>query len=153
MQTYHISEHNHVKPADIVLKYALTCAVRGAILANKNASIKLFYQKISKKGVSPQKAQIAVARKVACIVWKVLSSKQPYTEQDDHMTKRRRKMKIMSSKAMRIIPTSVMPSKVSPSKGDGRILAPSHVLPSDKDMIPELKLGMNVQRILRQREV
>ena len=37
-------------------------------------------------------------------------SKQPYTEQDNHMTKR--KMKIMSSKAMRIIPTSVMPSKI-----------------------------------------
>lgn len=107
----YISEHNHVKQGDIVLKYALTCAVRGAILANKNSSIKLFYRKISKKGVSPQKAQIAAARKMACIVWKVLRSKQPYTEQDDHMTKR--KMKIMSSKAMRIIPTSVMPSKVS----------------------------------------
>jgi transposase len=107
----YISEHNHVKQGDIVLKYALTCAVRGAILANKNSSIKLFYRKISKKGVSPQKAQIAAARKMACIVWKVLSSKQPYTEQDDRMTKR--KMKIMSSKAMRIIPTSVMPSKVS----------------------------------------
>jgi hypothetical protein len=107
----YISEHNHVKQGDIVLKYALTCAVRGAILANKNSSIKLFYRKISKKGVSPQKAQIAAARKMACIVWKVLSSKQPYTEQDDHMTKR--KMKIMSSKAMRIMPTSVMPSKVS----------------------------------------
>jgi hypothetical protein len=35
----------------------------------------------------------------------------PYTEQDDHMTKR--KMKIMSSKTMRTIPTSIMPSKVS----------------------------------------
>jgi hypothetical protein len=33
-----------------------------------------------------------------------------YSE-DDHMTKR--KIKIMSSKAMTIIPTSVMPSKVS----------------------------------------
>jgi hypothetical protein len=41
----------------------------------------------------------------------VLSSKQPYAEQDHHMTKR--KMKIMSSKTMRTIPTSVMPSKVS----------------------------------------
>ena len=95
----YISKHNHVKQGDIVLKYALTCAVRGAVLANKNSSIKLFYRKISKKGVSPQKAQIAAARKVACIVWKVLSSKQPYTEQDDHMTKRN--IKIMSSKAMR----------------------------------------------------
>jgi hypothetical protein len=41
----------------------------------------------------------------------VEGSKQSYTEQDDHMTKR--KMKIMSSKAIRIMPTSVMPSKVS----------------------------------------
>jgi hypothetical protein len=49
--------------ARIVLKYALTCAVRGAILANKNSSIKLFYRKISKKGVSPQKVLIAAARK------------------------------------------------------------------------------------------
>jgi hypothetical protein len=55
----YITEHNHVKQGDIVLKYALTCAVRGAILANKNSSIKLFYRRISKKGVSPQKAQIA----------------------------------------------------------------------------------------------
>jgi hypothetical protein len=107
----YVSEHNHVRQGDIVLKYALTCAVRGAVLANKNSSIKLFYRKISKKGVSPLKAQIAAARKVACIVWKVLSSKQPYAEQDDHMTKR--KMNLMSSKAMRIMPTSVMPSKVS----------------------------------------
>ncbi|HXX99224.1 MAG TPA: hypothetical protein VEL11_19210 [Candidatus Bathyarchaeia archaeon] len=41
---------NHVKQGDIVLKYALTCAVRGAILANKNSSIELFYRKISNKG-------------------------------------------------------------------------------------------------------
>jgi transposase len=34
----YISEH-HIKQGDIVLKYALTCAVRGAILANKNYSI------------------------------------------------------------------------------------------------------------------
>src|SRR5215469_5441408 len=33
-----ISEHNHVKQGDIVLKYALTCAVRGAILANNITS-------------------------------------------------------------------------------------------------------------------
>jgi hypothetical protein len=75
------------------------------ILANKNSSTKLFYRKISKKGVSPQKALIAAARKMACIVWKVLSSKQPYTEQDNHMTKR--KMKITSSKAMRIMPALI----------------------------------------------
>jgi hypothetical protein len=43
---------------------------------------------------------------MACIVWKVLNSKQPYTEQDNHMTKR--KMKIMSSKAMRIMPIDVL---------------------------------------------
>jgi hypothetical protein len=39
---YHL-QNEHYKQGDIVLKYALTCAVRGAILANKNSSIKLFY--------------------------------------------------------------------------------------------------------------
>jgi hypothetical protein len=53
----YISEHNHVKQGDIVLKYALTCAVRGAILANKNSSIKLFYRKILKKGVDNSEKQ------------------------------------------------------------------------------------------------
>jgi hypothetical protein len=117
--------------------------VRGAILANKNSSIKLFYRKISKKGVSPQKAQIAAARKMACTVWKVLNSKQPYTEQDDHMTKR--KMKIMSSKAMRIIPTSVMPSKEQ-----YQLSHQQHHQPS-RQSSPQIPSDSEIERITKQK--
>lgn len=105
-----MSQHNHVKHGDAILKYALTCAVRGAVRAAKDSSVKLFYQKMVQKGVSPQKAQVAAARKMACIAWKVLSSGCPFVQEDEYLTER--KMKEMSRTASRPLPASVMPAKV-----------------------------------------
>ena len=88
----YVSQHGRVKHGDAVLKYALTCAVMGAVRAAKDSSVKLFYQKMIKKGVSPQKAQVAAARKMACVAWKVLSSGRPYVEEDENLTERKMKM-------------------------------------------------------------
>jgi transposase len=106
----YVSQHNHVKHGDAILKYALTCAVNGAAKASKNSSVKLFHQKMINKGVAPQKAQVAAARKMSWIVWKVLSSGQPYEEEDTYLTQR--KMKAVSSKASKPLPADVMPAKV-----------------------------------------
>jgi transposase len=36
-------KHNHVKRGDMILKYALTCAVRGAVPANKLTSAEVWH--------------------------------------------------------------------------------------------------------------
>ncbi len=82
-----------------------------AVRAAKDSSVKLFYQKMMQKGVPPQKAQVAAARKMTCIVWKVLSSGRPYVEEDEYLTERK-KMKVMSIKAAKPLPASVMPARV-----------------------------------------
>jgi hypothetical protein len=46
-----------------------------------------------------QKAEVAAARKMACIVWKVLTTQQPYREEDKRLTARKRR--ILSWKAKR----------------------------------------------------
>jgi len=94
----YISRHDRVKRGDMVLKYALTCAVRGAVRAGKNSAVKRFYLK-RRKRLGTQKAEVAAARKMACIVWKVLRTRQPYREEDKRLTARKRK--ILSWKAKR----------------------------------------------------
>lgn len=106
----YVSQHNHVKHGDAILKYALTCAVSGATKSVKDTSVKRFYQKMIRKGAPAQKAQVAAARKMSWIVWKVLSSGQPYEEEDVYLTQR--KMKAVSSKASKPLPADVMPAKV-----------------------------------------
>jgi transposase len=92
------STHNHVKRGDMVLKYALTCAVRGAVSARKNSAVKRFYLKHCKR-MGAQKAEVAAARKMACIVWKLLTIRQPYREEDERLTAR--KKRILAWKAKR----------------------------------------------------
>jgi len=94
----YMSSHNRVKHGDMVLKYAFTCAVRGAASARKNSAVKRFYLK-RRKRLGAQKAEVAAARKMACIVWKVLRTQQPYREEDEHLTARKRR--ILSWKARR----------------------------------------------------
>ena len=94
----YVSRHNRVKRGDMVLKYAFTCAVRGAVSAEKNSAVKRFYLRHSKK-IGAQKAEVAAARKMACIVWKVLRTQQPYREEDKCLTAR--KMMRLSWKAKR----------------------------------------------------
>jgi transposase len=85
------SEHGRVKHGDMVLKYALTCGVNGAGRASTDSAVKRFYLKQIKKGKSPQDAEVAAARKLACIVWKILTSKQRYAEEDKYLTARKTK--------------------------------------------------------------
>ena len=85
----HVSEHGRVKHGDDVLKYALTCGVNAAVKAKTYSAVKRFYLKQIAKGKSPQDAEVAAARKLACIVWRMLTSKQPYIEEDVYLTARK----------------------------------------------------------------
>lgn len=85
------SRHNHVKRGDMILKYALTCAVRGATSANKMTSVKLHYLEVKQRTGVAQKAEVAAGRKLACIVWGVLKNKKPYVEEDRRLTIKKQK--------------------------------------------------------------
>ncbi|MDH2900742.1 MAG: IS110 family transposase [archaeon] len=104
------SEHEHVKHGDVILKYALTCAARGAVKAKTDSAVKRIYLKQIKRGKAPQEAEVAAARKLACIVWKILTSKQRYVEEDRYLTAR--KMRQTSSNARRLIKDAVLPESV-----------------------------------------
>lgn len=120
----HKSEHSRVKRGDSILKYALTCGVRGAVAANADSAVKRFYLKQLKKGKSPQDAEVAAARKLACIVWKILTSKQRYVEEDKYLTAR--KLKSLSRTANRTLlhvtkPASI-PKLISDLKNETDVL-------------------------------
>ena len=85
------SRHNHVKRGDMILKYALTCAVRGAVSANKLTAIKMHYLEVKERTGIAQKAEVAGARKLACIVWGVLKNRRPYVEEDKRLTIKKQK--------------------------------------------------------------
>ena len=72
--------------------------MRGAVSARKNSAVKRFYMKHCKR-MGAQKAEVAAARKMACIVWKLLSTRQPYMEMDERLTAR--KKRILAWKAKR----------------------------------------------------
>ena len=99
-----VSRHNHVKHGDMVLKYALTCAVRGAVLTKRPTAVKAFYLKLLKKGAA-QKAEVAAARKMACVVWGVLSVKEPYVEESKPLTEK--KQREAAFKAKREVPDAI----------------------------------------------
>jgi transposase len=100
-----ISEHAHVKRGDMVLKHALTCAVRGAVRAKADSAVKRIYLKQIKRGKSPQEAEVNAARKLACIVWKILTSKQRYVEEDRYLTSRKIRKASHSARRNSIIHT------------------------------------------------
>ena len=112
----HVSEHNRVKHGDDVLKYALTCGVNAAARARTDSAVKRFYLKRIAKGKSPQDAQVAAARKLACIVWKILTSKQRYVEEDKYLTSR--KMSRLSQIARRSLEHTTKPEDVPTLIGD-----------------------------------
>ncbi len=106
----HVSQHRHVKHGDDVLKYALTCAVRGAVKAKANTAVKRFYLKMVAKGRAPQEAEVAAARKLSWIVWRMLTSRQRYVEEDRYLTQR--KVRAMELKARRDLPNTVRPENI-----------------------------------------
>lgn len=95
----YISKHRHVKHGDMVLKAALTIAVRGAVCAKSNSSIKKRYSKMIRKGKAPQDAEVIAARKLANIVWGILTGRKPYIEEDKYLTmKKEERLKLIASK-------------------------------------------------------
>jgi transposase len=103
-------DHVHVKRGDAILKYALTCGVRGAVKARASTAVKRFYLKQVARGKAAQDAEVAAARKLACVVWKILTSKQPYVEENEYLTAK--KMARTASLAKRTIPNAVQPESV-----------------------------------------
>jgi transposase len=106
----HVSEHDHVKHGDDVLKYALTCGVNAAVNTSTGSAVKRFYLKQVGKGKSAQDAEVAAARKLACIVWKILTSKQKYIEEDRYLTAR--KMRRQSHVARRRLKHTTKPEDI-----------------------------------------
>ena len=102
----YVSRHNRVKHGDMILKSALTCAVRGAVSAEKNSAVKRFYLKHSRR-MSAQKAEVAAARKMACIIWKVLTTQQSYMEEDKRLTARKRMRLILKAKRQDSTPSNI----------------------------------------------
>jgi hypothetical protein len=93
-----VSQHQRVKHGNNVLKYFLTNAVQGILKTKKNTAIKIFYRK-KEKQIGAPKAQVAAARKLASVVWWVLTNKKPYVDEDPVLTKR--KHKNMNAKAIK----------------------------------------------------
>ena len=84
-----VSRHNHVKNGDIILKSLLCTAVQGMLKSAKETAIARFYWK-KEKSIGAAKAQVAAARKLACVVWAMLTSGKPYVEEDRDLTARKK---------------------------------------------------------------
>lgn len=84
-----VSKHRRVKPGNRVMKYFLMCAVSGMISSKKETSIVRFYH-AKQKQIGTMKARVAAARKLARVVWKILSTEEPYVEEQERLTKRKR---------------------------------------------------------------
>ena len=83
-----ISKHNHVKSGDLVLKSLLCVAIQGMLKSANETAVARFYHKKENK-IGAAKAQIAAARKLACVVWAVLTYGKPYVEEDEGLTARK----------------------------------------------------------------
>jgi transposase len=83
-----VSEHQHVKNGNKVLKYFLCTAALGMIKSNRETNVSRFYKKKAKQ-IGPQKARVAAARKIGAIIWKMLMTKQTYVDEDPALTERK----------------------------------------------------------------
>src|SRR5439155_12077509 len=93
-------KHAPVKHGDDVLKYALTCAVRGAVRAHADTAVKRLYLKQIRRGKEPQDAEVIDARKLTWIVWKMLTSKQRYVEEDELLTERKKRKMVATARSI-----------------------------------------------------
>lgn len=98
------SKHRRVKRGNRVLKYFLCCAVYGALRAKKPNAVASFYRKKSKQ-IGSGKAQVAAARKLSGIVWKILITGEPYSEEDPALSGRKIAKMGVKAKISRVIPT------------------------------------------------
>jgi transposase len=122
----HVSRHNHLKHGDNVLKAALTIAARGAASAKSNNSIKKRYIKMLRKRKAPQDAEVIAAKKVAYIVWSIMTNRRPYIEEDRYLTTRKQeKLKQMQNRNHEVDKERVLEklkssyNSIKDVKGDG----------------------------------
>ena len=80
-----VTKHNHVKSGDLILKLLLCTAVQGMLKSTNETAVTRFYHK-KEKTIGAAKAQVAAARKLACVVWAVLTRQQPYAEENEELT-------------------------------------------------------------------
>lgn len=92
-----VSRHRPVKKGDMVLKRFLCIAVQGMLRANRDTSIKRFYEKKA-KAIGAPKAQIAAARKLACAIWWMLSHSEPFNDEDEELTARKEDRMVVRAK-------------------------------------------------------
>lgn len=104
-----VSLHRHVKRGDSVLKFFLTCAVQGALRAKHPNAVAQFYRKKAKQLGRP-KALVAATRKMAGVVWGVLTHDAPYAEEDPRLTVR--KTEDLTLKARRPLPPPTSPEEL-----------------------------------------
>lgn len=83
-----VSEHRRVRRGNPVLKRLLCTAVRGAVRARKKNAVARFYAK-KVKHMPGSKAEVAAARKLSAIVYTILTTGQPYVEQDPKLVERK----------------------------------------------------------------
>ncbi len=96
-----VALHRHVKRGDSVLKFFLALAVQGTLRAKHSNAVAQFYRKKAKQLGRP-KALVAATRKMAGVVWAVLTRSEPYAEEDPRLTLR--KAEDLAIKAHRPLP-------------------------------------------------
>lgn len=84
----HVSKHKRVKRGNKILKYFLCNAVQGMISSKRETSITKFYRKKAKQ-IGECKAKVAAARKLAAIIWRMLTDNTPYVDEDRDLTNRK----------------------------------------------------------------
>lgn len=96
-----VSEGRKVKPGNMVMKNFLLCGVNAMLKCKEETSIARFYRK-KEKQIGMPKARVAAGRKLARVVWKVLTTEQAYVEQQARLTER--KLSRMSREARKSRP-------------------------------------------------
>lgn len=79
------SKHRHVKRGNHVMKYFLLCAINGMLHCRDETSIAKFYRR-KERQIGGAKARVAAGRKLARVVWKILTTEQPFAEQQQRLT-------------------------------------------------------------------
>ena len=83
-----VSRRNHVRNGDIILKSLLCTAVQEMLKSAKETAIARSYWR-KEKSIGAARAQVAAARKLACVVRAMLTSGKPYVEEDKDLTARK----------------------------------------------------------------
>ena len=92
-----VNRHNHVKSGDLMLKSLLCTAVQGMLKSSNETAVARFYRK-KEKTIGVAKAQVAAARKLACVVWAILTNRLSYIEKNEELTERKMASMNRSSK-------------------------------------------------------